>query len=91
MKQLFNETNGRSLDVAFTEDTSNEAIAQWVNNNLDEVEDLGVTFQEIHSCEASIGTEENIIEINGDEDLQFLRVRNLRIIGNHADVNGLIS
>ncbi len=91
MKQLFNEISGRSLDIAFAEGTTNEQIVKWVNQNLDEVENLGLDFQEIESCEAILSIEDGVIEINGDEDLAFLRIRQLTVIGHHANSEGLIS
>lgn len=82
MKQLFNEINGRSLDIAFTDDTTNTQIAKWVGENLDEIVNLGIEFNEIDSCEvlSQLNEDDTIIEITGDEDLHILKIRKLNVI-----------
>jgi hypothetical protein len=83
MKQLFNEINGRTLDLSFTDDSSDRQIYLWVKQQImfrDETNFEELRLNEIHSCKVSFNSYERIIEIRGDEDLVFIKIKDLQLI-----------
>lgn len=81
MKQVFNHINGRALGLAFTDDSTDQKIFNFIKQNFEDLNinhDFGIT--EPWNCTLTFDADNRQIEISGDNDLMFLVIQNLTLI-----------
>ena len=71
MKQLFNYSNGRALNVSFTDDSTDLKILQWTKDNVEDLEELSIG-DDLEDCDVLFHDGDRLIQIRGSFTLVFI-------------------